>query len=145
MSCTQYVGYLDTVLKDSASLTDAILVIDESGAKICLVVDLGGILVGTVTDGDVRRAIIEGKNLDCKIIDVMTEQPIFIGSEGDENSAFLLMSSKKIHHLPIVSDSGTILGLFVIDEFLAEDKFTNHVLIMAGGFGKRLRPHTDNG
>tara|TARA_B100000809_G_scaffold185656_1_gene183741 strand:+ start:5446 stop:6489 length:1044 start_codon:yes stop_codon:yes gene_type:complete len=144
MSCTQYVGYLDTVLKDSASLTDAILVIDESGAKICLVVDLGGILVGTVTDGDVRRAIIEGKNLDCKIIDVMTEQPIFIGSEGDENSAFLLMSSKKIHHLPIVSDSGTILGLFVIDEFLAEDKFTNHVLIMAGGFGKRLRPHTDN-
>ena len=58
MNCTKYLGYRNTILKDSASLSDVILVIDESGAKICLVVDLGGILVGTVTDGDVRRAII---------------------------------------------------------------------------------------
>lgn len=143
MSCTKYLGYRNAFLKDSAFLSDAILAIDESGAKICLVVDLDGILVGTVTDGDARRAIIQGKKLDCKVTDVMKKRPIVVGSEGDENDAFSLMSSNKIHHLPIVSDSGTILGLFVKDEFLVEEKFSNQVLIMAGGFGKRLKPHTN--
>ena len=60
MSCDKYLGYRNAFLKDSAFLSDAILAIDESGAKICLVVDLNGILMGTVTDGDARRAIIQG-------------------------------------------------------------------------------------
>ena len=144
MNCIKYLAFKETILKYNASLSDAIFVIDKSNVKICLVVDFSGSLVGTITDGDVRRAIIEGKGLDCKIVDVMTTQPVFIGPEGDENSAFVMMSSKKIYHLPKLSDSGKIEGLFVVNEFLVENKYTNQILIMAGGFGKRLRPHTEN-
>lgn len=144
MSCTKYENFKDTILGFKSTLSEAILVIDGSRAKICLVVNADGALVGTITDGDIRRAIIQGKSMNCNIQEIMTKEPIFIDSEEDEKSAFSTMSSKKIHHLPVISHKRIVMGLFVLDEFLAEDDFQNHILIMAGGFGKRLRPHTNS-
>ncbi len=127
-----------------ASIETAIQTIDQGGARIALVVNAEGILLGTVTDGDVRRALIGHKALTESIVDVMNSQPRKVTLPLDRKRAVALMNQHRVVQLPVVDDVGRVVGIEMLDAAISEQRHDNWVLLLAGGFGTRLRPLTDN-
>jgi len=134
----------NVLIDEKSTLRSAIAAIDEGGQQIALVVDQQGRLLGTVTDGDVRRAILGGQGLDEPAIGVANRNPA-IARLGDGRDAMLArMRSQKLHQLPVVDDKGIVVGIESIDGFLEEPQEDSWVVLMAGGLGKRLSPLTDD-
>lgn len=128
----------------SATLGDAIRNLDESALQIALVVDGHGVLKGTITDGDVRRAILRGETLEAPVVDVMKANPITAGPEIDRKTVMRWMRQYRIAQVPIVDKDGVLTGLETLSRIMQDDRSGNWVVIMAGGLGTRLRPLTEN-
>jgi dTDP-glucose pyrophosphorylase len=126
------------------SIKDAIKVIDRGAAQVALVVENENKLVGIVTDGDIRRAILKGVPLKKDISTIMTPNPVFIYEGTPKKQALQYMRDKVIHHVPVVDSDRRIKELIVLDELLLKPSLDNPVVIMAGGKGERLRPYTEN-
>lgn len=127
-----------------ASIRDAIRVIDAGGFQIALVVDDARVLVGTVTDGDVRRGILAGRELGEPVTAVMNTSPK-TATLGDGRERILeLMQRRRIHQVPIVDGDGVVLGVEILDELLRPEPLSNPVILLAGGKGTRLRPITED-
>lgn len=127
-----------------ASLREAIGRIDAGSVQIALIVDGTGRLLGTVTDGDVRRALLRGVTLDASVREVMNVNPTRAYSSWERESILALMQSRGLHQIPVVDDAGIVVGLEVLDEFLKVPRHDNWVVLMAGGLGTRLRPLTED-
>lgn len=121
----------------------ALQTIEAGHLKIALVVDKELRLLGTVTDGDIRRALIEGSSLETNITKVMSSSPHFLTADISRSVVFDTLSKKKLSCMPII-DNGKIVDLIISDEKLGSIKRDNPVFLMAGGFGKRLRPLTND-
>tara|TARA_Y100001960_G_scaffold177323_1_gene185965 strand:- start:2148 stop:3215 length:1068 start_codon:yes stop_codon:yes gene_type:complete len=125
------------ILDESATLSDAIKTLNDAALRIVMVADSSGMLLGTVTDGDIRRAIIKEKALSISIREAMNSNPV-TGRESDPLEVIRnLMSAHDVLQIPILDKQNRIVGVEVLQE-LVEADLENHVLIMAGGFGKRL-------
>ena len=125
-------------------LQHTIKVIDQGSSQIALVVDNEQRLVGTVTDGDIRRGLLNGLNLDSPVEQVMNRQFRFV-REGTENSKILqLMRQESLYQIPVLDEQGRVLRLFLLKDLIDISHFSNPVVIMAGGEGKRLRPLTED-
>ncbi|MBU1229974.1 MAG: nucleotidyltransferase family protein [Proteobacteria bacterium] len=122
---------------------DAVRLIDSSRLQIALVVDQGGRLLGTVTDGDVRRAILAGKALSCPVSEIMFRTPTTAPPEADRETLLGVMQAKVLRQIPIVDECGRVMGLETMMDLLARQVLPNAVVLMAGGRGQRLRPLTD--
>lgn len=132
------------------TIREAIRAIDEGRKCIALIVDDSGRLIGTITDGDIRRAIIAGTPLDEPVAVIYQRQFVDQGrrpvSAPQGTSARELIARMKqggVRQIPIVDDAGRPVALHTIDELEAERTPPIRAMIMAGGFGKRLRPPTD--
>lgn len=112
--------------------------------QIALVVDERKRLLGTVTDGDVRRGILRGIDLNDPVKRIMRRKPIVSKLGDEEDRLFALMKKKHIHHVPIVDDAGCVLGVKILDEILGPRSKPNWVVLMVGGLGTRLRPLTED-
>ena len=134
--------WIKVVLKPNDTIKKAIEVIDKEIYKIVLVANEAGILLGTVTDGDIRRAIISEFKLSSFIVDIMQLNPISASIEDHYDSILSLMESNSILQIPIIDNDGVIVGLETLKSLVEENKFDNPVVLMAGGFGKRLQPLT---
>lgn len=134
-----------TLLRGTAPLAEAIRIIDASSKQICLIVDDEERLLGTVTDGDVRRAILNAIPLDAPVERVMNRAPTTLPPGHDRDQAMQLMRSKQLHQLPVVDADRRVVGLVLIDDLMQEgQRADNWVVLMAGGLGSRLRPLTEN-
>jgi NDP-sugar pyrophosphorylase family protein len=111
--------------------------------QIALVVDAGGHLAGTVTDGDIRRAVLRGKGLDIAISEGMNANPTTGLQEETHDSWQRTMHRHSLRHLPILDTQGCVVDL-VQYSMPIEPERTTPVVIMAGGLGTRLRPLTEN-
>ena len=131
-------------ISPKSSLKEAIKIIDDGSAQVALVVDSDFKLLGIVTDGDVRRAILRGIALDEPISSIMTTSPIYVKEGSSKYETFELMRQKVIHHVPVVSENMRVVDLFVLDDLFKKSSFTNDIVLMAGGKGERLKPHTDS-
>lgn len=132
------------LLKENALLKDAIRAIDDGACKIALVVDQNMKLLGTITDGDIRRAILNGKKLKTPILNIYCRTPI-VASPNTSNSDLLqLANTHKILRIPIVDSDGTLIALDTIEELRHHTNKPNKVVLMVGGLGTRLRPLTNN-
>lgn len=116
-----------------ASIRATMKVIDDAGLGIVLVIDQLK-LMGTITDGDVRRAILRSVSLEQPCHMIMNRGPIHVSEAETAESAKRLMLSHKVRHLPVVTD-GNLVGLWCLDE-TATQGF--HAVVMAGGLGSRL-------
>jgi dTDP-glucose pyrophosphorylase len=126
-----------------ATILDAISRIDGGACQIALVVDGSQRLVGTVTDGDVRRAILRGLPLSAPVSNIMGKSPR-VALVGTSNCELLrLMRVLEIHQLPLVDEEHRVVDLCSIDALLEGRKRPNRVVLMAGGLGKRLHPLTE--
>ncbi len=131
------------LVKKDDSILHALKTIDKMQLQIALVVDDEMRLLGTVTDGDIRRAFLNGKSFDDPIGDVMNSKPALINESVTRTQALSLMRKKQIHQLPVVDNNGILIGLH-LDSSLQLSQIENEVILMAGGVGKRLNELTEN-
>ncbi len=133
-----------TVVTADMSLMDVLAIIDKEALRIALVVDAQGGLIGTLTDGDVRRALLEHGNLQIPVIEVMNKHPITALQTMSSIELDTFIQSKNILAIPIVDENNILLGLHTLQSLQSGKIHENSVFIMAGGFGTRLKPLTDN-
>jgi len=129
-----------------ATLLEALQAIDSGGVRIALMVDIEGCLVGTVTDGDIRRCLLRGFGLASPASEAVQRR--FQAARGEIlcADAITLLRRHAIDQLPIIDGVGRLKGLYFIDDLLDKPVtgLPNPVVLMAGGRGTRLRPLTDN-
>lgn len=138
-------SWRDALLGEDATLQDAIRRLDESGLQIAIVVDADGRLIGTVTDGDIRRGLLRSVQLGDTIATVVHRDPLVVPPALDQGMVLELMQANKVHQLPIVDAHRQVVGLHIWDELYARPSARpNTMVVMAGGKGTRLLPHTEN-
>lgn len=123
-------------------LEDAIVAMDSSGLRIALVVTTERKLLGTLTDGDVRRALIRHLSLDTPVKDVMYTSPTVAHNDWTRERIQATLESKQLLQLPIVDPEQRVIGLETLHGLLDKRLLPNAVFLMAGGFGTRLHPLT---
>lgn len=131
------------LLSPNATIRRALEIIDSGSMRIALVVDENKKLLGTLTDGDVRRAILSGRGLDNSIETIFYRTPTTCGINDSKEKILQLAVAQKLYQIPIVDGEGRIVGLAEVDELLQPVHRTNKVILMAGGLGSRLSPLTD--
>ena len=104
------------------SIYDAAEIINQSGIQIALVVNEQQVLLGTVTDGDIRRAIIARKNLELPVEDIMNRTPITITMNHNPVEIRRLMREKRLHDIPITDDRGVVCGFIYFSELICSEK-----------------------
>lgn len=132
------------LLKTAATVKDGIGSLDRSGLQIVLIISPDGALAGTVTDGDIRRGLLRGLDLSSPIDAIMNRSPLVVPPQLGRDTVLQLMQANMVHQLPVVDDARRILGLHIWAELLVPGQRPNLMIIMAGGKGTRLRPHTEN-
>lgn len=136
-------NWRDILIPPNTSLEETISVIDKGALKMALVVDEHEQLLGIVSDGDIRRALIAHKTMETPICEVMNVKPLTAKSATNKRKLLDLMHSKGLLSVPIVNN-GVLVGLETLQKITQKPSFDNPVFLMAGGFGTRLRPLTDN-
>lgn len=135
--------WIDFTISQDASIREAMEVINVSGVQTCLIIDSGYFLRGVVTDGDIRRALLDKYELDTPISNIMNLNPVTGDANSSREDLTNLMEAKGINCIPIVDKIGRILTVATWRTLCKKNKYDNPVFIMAGGFGTRLRPLTD--
>lgn len=131
-----------TLLSSNVAIRDAIKNLDETGLKLVLAIDECGKLVGTVSDGDVRRGLLRGLNLDNPISEIMYKTPLVVPQNIGVDVVTQLMSANRVHQIPIVDSNLKVIGLHMWDDVGYAKARPNTIFIMAGGRGQRLMPLT---
>jgi len=132
------------LIAPSTPILETLQNIDSMGMQIALVVDANGKLLGTVSDGDIRRGIIKGMALSDTVDKVMNHSPVTSEVGEDRKEILKRMKSRWRQRIPVIDSEGRVVGLSVLEELLQEEQRPNWVLLMAGGLGTRLKPLTDD-
>lgn len=128
----------DLLVPADANVRCAIERIDATDARIALVVEHDRNLIGTVTDGDVRRGLLAGKDLGSQVQEVMNARPITGEETISLEEASELMQAAGVRQLPIVDRSGSVMAVRLLDSANPFSAVADPVLVMAGGAGRRL-------
>lgn len=131
------------LLPQDATIRCALEIIDSGSLKIALVADPTQKLLGTLTDGDIRRAILAGRGLDDSIETIYFRTPTTCGINDSKEKILQLAIAHKLYQIPIVDSDGIIVGIAEVDELLQPAQRANKIVLMAGGLGTRLSPLTD--
>lgn len=133
----------EILISPDVTLYQAVEAIGAGALQILLVVDESGRLLGSVTDGDIRRSILKNRSMDDPVSQAMNSKPV-VASVGTPREVVLsLMQAKSIHCVPIVDALGCVVGLETETRLLWEGVENTWVVLMAGGLGMRLRPLTE--
>jgi dTDP-glucose pyrophosphorylase len=138
------INWRKALLPIDATLQEAIRCLEDALLQIAIIVTPDGVLVGTLTDGDIRRGLLRRLSLDSSIDTIIFRAPLVAPPLFTRESALKLMQANKIRQLPIVDENRRVVGLYLLDNLIAPNKRSNLMVIMAGGQGTRLRPHTEN-
>ncbi len=131
-------GWRKALVGPETNLRETLRVIDSTGTGIALMVDADGRLMGTISDGDVRRALIAGAHLDAAASSAVNHAPR-VARQGQSRSAMMdIIRDLGLHQLPIVDEADRVVGLVTLDELVRAPERTHDVVIMAGGVGQRL-------
>lgn len=132
------------ILPVDATIQQAIRNLDQVAIKIVLVVNKQGELEGTISDGDIRRGLLKGLNLNSPITSVIHRNALVVPPEIGREMVLQLMVANKVQQIPLVNERREVVGLHLWDEITTPPERPNLMVIMAGGMGTRLRPHTEN-
>lgn len=134
----------------SSSIREAMSCIDRNARGIALVVDAERRLIATITDGDTRRAILSGVDLDLPVSELLrlrsqvfdtTPQTALLGTS--DASLLHLMTETNLRQIPLVDDEGRVVDVALLSGLVEEYELPLRAIVMAGGYGTRLRPLTD--
>ena len=130
-------------INQNASIKQALKVIDKGAIKVAVVLSDDGLLLGMLSDGDIRRALLKGMSLDDSITSIINRDPVVANINDTKERILEKKKKKKLHQIPIISN-GKLVGIQDIREFLAPKNKPNKVILMVGGLGTRLRPLTND-
>jgi len=131
-------------LLESSTIGQAIRNLDQVAIKIVLVVDKSNKLIGTLSDGDIRRGLLKGLDLNSDIVSIVHRNPLVVPPEMTRDNVMQLMVANKIQQIPVVDEQEQLVGLYLWEEITTPLARANLMVIMAGGKGTRLLPHTQN-
>ena len=134
----------NALISPDSTIEQAIMVIDKSGLKVALVVDAARKLLGTVTDGDVRRGLLRHLPLTAMVREIMQTSPVTSRVNQAREDLLRQMNHYGIEQIPVLDESGCLIGLQTLQELNQPQTLGNTVVLMAGGVGSRLRPLTAN-
>lgn len=135
----------DAVIRPDTTIKQALKVIDEHAYRAVFVVDDSDKFVGIVTDGDVRRGLLMDIDLNQSIVYVTNTDPVVCKEEDVSPERIKqILNNNRFLHVPIVNNKNQLVDVVTYDMLSKVKKRENPVFIMAGGFGTRLRPLTDN-
>ncbi len=142
MVITMSHNWKNVLITPSSTILEALDVINKEALRVALVVDPDCHLVGVVTDGDVRRGLLNGLSLHDTVIKIMNASPTTAEASLQREELISLMESKCILSIPLL-ENGQVVGLETIQGLLSKPTYDNPIFIMAGGFGTSLRPLTN--
>lgn len=136
-------NWKDVLVKPGVTILEVMKIIDETTMQFVAVVDDNMKLLGTVTDGDIRRGLLKGLSLDQPIESVMNTSPI-CGKIGRTIAEYKKkMKVQKLKQLPLVDENDLLTSIIFADELESIVKRENKVVLMVGGLGTRLHPLTE--
>lgn len=133
----------NVLIGPDSTIREVLEVINHEALKIALVVDKEQRLLGVITDGDIRRGLLNSLDLQSHAFQIMNTSPLVADAEMSSRELSRMMKTAGITAIPIVQD-GKVAGLKTLQHINECKQYDNPVFIMAGGFGTRLRPLTDN-
>ena len=132
------------LVPESGTLRDAMATLDRGARQIALAVDADGRLVGVVTDGDLRRALLGGAALGDPLGPRLNREFVNVTPGEGRPEVLDLMRARHVSAVPVVDGEHRPVGLHLLQEFVAPVERPNWAVIMAGGQGIRLRPLTES-
>lgn len=133
----------ENVLAQTAAIGDAVSRLEAAVLKLLVVLDGDDRVIGTVSDGDVRRGLLRGLSLASPVLEVINASPVLLGPGGDRPAVLAEMDARMVKILPLVDSRGTLVGLEELDPRPSGRDHPNLVVVMAGGKGTRLAPLTE--
>lgn len=137
-------SWIKAILPECSTIEQAIRNLNDNSIKIVLVVDKANKLIGTISDGDIRRGLLKGLNLNSAISSIIHQNPLVVPLEMGRDMVLQLMVANDINQIPVVDAQQKILGLHLWNEVTTPSVRNNLMVIMAGGKGTRLMPHTSS-
>ena len=130
-------------ITQTATMQDAIEAINAHGLRVALVVDDKYHLVGVITDGDIRRALLAHLDVSTSVTKVMNASPKTASEKHSKSQLLAIMKRDHILSIPIVDTDGKLVNLKTLHHVINQKRYETPVFLMAGGFGTRLHPLTD--
>ena len=129
------------VVNKEVTIKEVVSILENERLRIAVIVNENSEVMGTITDGDVRRGLLKGISLENKAIAIMNDKP-YISKKNEITDHFINeIKSKGIKQLPIIDNNNIIENIMMIDD-IDSSNLSNIAVIMAGGLGKRLLPLT---
>ena len=142
MSYYKNLSWKKNILNQSSKIKDAIRILNHNKNKIAIVIDEKKRLIGTITNGDIRRNLIKGYTKNDDLIYIINKKPIYVKRNFSKNKITNLFIKNKIACIPLTKKNKEILGMYVYLNPKNDLKKDTLIMIMAGGKGKRLLPLT---
>ena len=127
-----------------ATLRDAMKIVDAGAKRIAIVKGDHNELVGVISDGDIRRAMLSGLEMSDSISGVINTSPITCTVGDSIETVIDLAIENNVYQIPIVTKDNILVGLDELREVLRPTSYANSVVLMVGGLGSRLRPLTED-
>ena len=137
-------NFKNILLNPTSTIKEALQIIDRGAMQIALVIDENENLIGTLSDGDIRRGLLKDLELTDTIETIIYKTPTVCSIEDTKEKILEIAVAKKIYQIPIVDGKGKLVGVEEVDELLKPQNKINKVVLMVGGLGTRLRPLTEN-
>lgn len=141
----------DLCISSDVNIRSAIETIDRGGLGIALIVDSDRHLIGTVSDGDVRRAMLDAVDMEQPVRILLPRKsktqyskPITAELGDNPESLMALMIQYVVHVIPVLDQAGRVVDIVTMDDLIPAKSLPVQAVIMAGGFGSRLRPLTED-
>ena len=125
-------------------IRDTMRVIDQGGARIAIVADQAGRLLGTLSDGDLRRALLGGAQMDDPVGGIMEDEPTSVPDATPRDDMLSLMRRTGLQQIPLVDGERRVTGLATLEDYFRPAPRPNWVVLMVGGLGSRLKELTQS-
>jgi len=130
-------------ISPDASLIECMRIMDIAGTGIAVAVDTEFRLIGTISDGDIRKALLKGCPLDSSITSHINRNCFHVLPTVPRVEVLDIMQARRFKQVPIVDEHGKVMGLHLLHDMLGNIARPNWAVVMAGGMGMRLRPVTE--
>ena len=132
-----------TLLQPNTLIKDAIKVLSNASLRIVLIVDEDLTLLGTVTDGDIRRGLLKSLTINSPISEVLNREPIVVTENFPKEEVLKIMTANRVFQIPVVDKDFRLVDLRLWEVLSSPAARDNTMVIMAGGKGTRLLPKTE--
>jgi dTDP-glucose pyrophosphorylase/CBS domain-containing protein len=144
LEVTAQLRFESAVVSPDTSIADAIAALDKAGTGALVLCTQGRVLRGLLTDGDIRRAILQDKPMNAPCDTIATRVPMVAPRFITSAEALDLMNQHDINHLPLVDAENRVVEFLLRKDLIPDVRLDLSAVIMAGGYGKRLLPLTEN-